>query len=594
MRKRRIPLALLVASAYPFATNALASTDWQGSYSANGQCFCSGDVPSSISSRIVPTPIGGQTVKQVCASIGKGPGLVREDGLFNYPVYKDAQCGNGPFASASGPRDINCVGSMDGTYGSCQPAGPTWPLAVAYANTDSLANVATIPVSAKLPTDDKTNNEPAIAAAVNTEADSSDERVNDIASESGEILTALAGQSIMIGDDRYFRAREGIPAQGGMPGSRIILDGFVYLKDDENLLIADIYRAPEVAKAAPVTPVTKAPEIAAAEPEKPSVVREVPTEKPIEIVADAPDPVTVARKKLEKLKREKDALADYEAEQERRKARLAQQKQLADQNVRAKQQRLAIQERLVEQGKLAEKDKLAMQQKLEDQQRIADQQRQAAKSQRDFQKQATVSSDEDAVAEASRQVKKTSDGAASVQSPIQNALRLPPQTRASSRDFGYVEAMPLNYDFGGNGLMLEGSGHARDRYQFLGRVGVSDTYSELMLGGGYYLTPTKATRMTVVLLAGIEFGRFELNDEERAPELTVTSSDSGVFLGAVSRFVVNNKFELKGGVGYSSFFGGDATFFGGGYYHVTPRLDVMSRFEIGDNDNLGLGIRYYY
>ena len=175
-----------------------------------------------------------------------------------------------------------------------------------------------------------------------------------------------------------------------------------------------------------------------------------------------------------------------------------------------------------------------------------------------------------------------------------SALRLPAKARPSSREFDYLQAMPAAYDIGGGGVMLEGSVQNRARFQFLGRLGVADTYQEAMVGGGYYLTPAKATRMTVVLLAGIEYGSFELSDEERAPGLTVTSSDTGLFLGALSRVVINNKFELKGGLGYSSFFGGDATFFGGGYYHLTPRLDVMSQFEIGDNDNLGIGIRYYY
>ena len=226
---------------------------------------------------------------------------------------------------------------------------------------------------------------------------------------------------------------------------------------------------------------------------------------------------------------------------------------------------------LENQKKFAEKKKLAEQQKL------------------------ARARESKALAEASRQVKSPADNASAVsESAVLTALRLPASTRASSREFSYIEAMPARYDVGGNGIILEGSAQGFSRFQYLGRLGVTETYREALIGGGYYLTPAIASRMTVVLLAGVEFGSFELSDEERAPGLTVTSTDNGLFLGALSRLVINNKFELKGGVGYSTFFEGDATFFGGGYYHVTPRLDVMSRFEFGDNDTLGIGLRYYY
>ena len=201
----------------------------------------------------------------------------------------------------------------------------------------------------------------------------------------------------------------------------------------------------------------------------------------------------------------------------------------------------------------------------------------------------------EAAFEAAQQTSKLeSESTTSGLASVSNALRLPANTRASSRDFNYFEALPTNYEFGGGGVVLEASLQRKSRFQFLGNVGMSDTYDEVMLGAGYFLTPKSASRLTVVLLAGVEHGSFELTDQNAAPGFTVTASDTGLFLGALSRVVINNKFELKGGLGYSSFFEGDATFFGGGYYHMTPRLDVVSRFELGDNDQLGLGIRYYY
>ena len=199
------------------------------------------------------------------------------------------------------------------------------------------------------------------------------------------------------------------------------------------------------------------------------------------------------------------------------------------------------------------------------------------------------------MAETTRQVDSSGGDSSSVtKAAVLSALRLPSGIRASSREFRYMEAMPVSYDIGGAGVMLEGSGQGASRFQWLGRIGVADTYREVMIGGGYYFTPANATRMTFVVLAGLENGSFELSDEQRAPGLTVNSADSGVYLSAVSRIVINSKFELKAGLGYSSFFEGDATLFGGGYYHLTPHLDIMSRFEFGDNDALGVGIRYYY
>jgi hypothetical protein len=174
-----------------------------------------------------------------------------------------------------------------------------------------------------------------------------------------------------------------------------------------------------------------------------------------------------------------------------------------------------------------------------------------------------------------------------------DALRLPASVRASSRQFDYLEAMPVAFDVGGNGVMLEGSGSSQSRFHFIGRVGVTGDYQEVMAGGGYYLTPVRADRLTLVLLAGVEYGTFALVDEQ-VPGISVDFSDSGIYVGAASRVVLNNRFELKAGLAYSSFFEGDAMLFGGGYYHVTPRLDLVTRFEIGDNDLLGIGVRFYY
>jgi len=86
---------------------------------------------------------------------------------------------------------------------------------------------------------------------------------------------------------------------------------------------------------------------------------------------------------------------------------------------------------------------------------------------------------------------------------------------------------------------------------------------------------------------------FNLNDEQD-PSITVDFSDTGMFFGAASRLVLSQRFELKGGVGYSTFFQGDPTVFGGAYWQLSRQLDLVSRFELGDNDLFGLGVRFYY
>ena len=184
----------------------------------------------------------------------------------------------------------------------------------------------------------------------------------------------------------------------------------------------------------------------------------------------------------------------------------------------------------------------------------------------------------------------TGESGTTIAAPLLAALRLPEAVRPSSREFGYVDAMPLDYAYGGTGVLLEGSVPVRDRFRLLARLGAANGYRELLFGASWYVTPPDADRLTLVLTAGIETGRFELE----AGEISTALSDEGGYLGATSRLVVSDRFELQTGVGYSSFFGGDPIAFGGGSYHVTPRLDLVSRVELGDNDSVGIGVRYYY
>lgn len=635
MRKRQLPIALLVATACPVVSSAMADSVWHGSYAVDGQCFCSGDFPNSIASRIVPTPVGGQTVKQICAQVGQGPGLNKQNGLFDHTVYKDPQCGNGPFVNIGAPRDAECVGSLDGKYSSCESAGPRWQLAAAYASPGAPAAANPGPNTSASEADEL-DAESLAADAPNTSEDPT--LAKAVVDKDNNELKEI---SVMLGDDRFFQARTGMPAQGGAPGTRIILDGLVYLKDDGTLKPEDLYQEPAVPDIAEANPVSTVLIVAD------ESVNQPPVDDKQSAAAKALSKAENANQLLE-LKKQQElratrARAQVEVEQQARVARLAeeqkivkkqksaeqiaavQQKELATQRVLAEQKALAEERALAEQNadtkrqmlaeqeaeaarqvqakkeayrqanELAQKEAAAEKKVLAEQKQLAARQAIAAREQRNKRPTSSQESDAQSVVEATNAVKPAPrDSSAGKESSVLTALRLPAQTRASSRNFAYFEALPTSYDIGGNGLMLEGSAQTFTRFQFVGRLGVTDSFREFMVGGGYYVTPAAATRMTLVLLAGVESGSFELTDEVREPGRIVTSTDSGYYLGAMSRFVVNNKFELKGGVGYSSFFEGDATLIGGGYYHITPRLDVMSRFELGDNDSLGIGIRYYY
>jgi len=148
----------------------------------------------------------------------------------------------------------------------------------------------------------------------------------------------------------------------------------------------------------------------------------------------------------------------------------------------------------------------------------------------------------------------------------------------------------LRLTTGGAGVAVSGSYSSLGKWHYVGRAAVADSYNELFVGAGYHITPPSATRMTVVATAGLEYGRFQLS----SGSITTDDSDSGLALRLGSRFVLNQKIELQGTLGYSSFFDGDIHFMGGGFYHINKQLDLTSQFEIGDNDSFGLGIRYYY
>jgi len=125
---------------FGFSANSLAasSNDIALSYEAGGACYCTSAALSSPSaSTIVPTPIGGQSIGQICKRIGEGPGLRIVDGLYDNPAFSDSQCGNGTAREAANESEATCTGLSAPGETSCKQAGALWDLAQAFSSDNS-------------------------------------------------------------------------------------------------------------------------------------------------------------------------------------------------------------------------------------------------------------------------------------------------------------------------------------------------------------------------------------------------------------------------------------------------------------------------
>jgi len=130
-----------VALAAPGGNGVVPRTNWVDSYSANGRCYIDSNFDHGIGSKRVDTPIGPQTVRQVAAKLGKGPGRAGN------PIYNDVQCGNGP-ANNAGDEDYDqCPGRVDQGAAGCSVIGPKWDLKTAYATSGSTTTTNTTTTS---------------------------------------------------------------------------------------------------------------------------------------------------------------------------------------------------------------------------------------------------------------------------------------------------------------------------------------------------------------------------------------------------------------------------------------------------------------
>lgn len=449
------------------------------SYTANNSCYCNLSANSSLHKRIVGTPVGGQTVMQVCERIGEGPALKKSAGQYNFPVFDDMQCGHGPgetgyrgLLSDMGPESVNA---------------PKWDLAKVYSESSktlaaSTANKATLVTPEK-----------------------ADELAKS--SEATKPATTSSGSTARRFKPRYVK----VPSTSS--GS--------------NAERTKAVEKPVVAKNTP----------------KPTPVQQPVVKKPVVVSKRIPIPTreyTQDQSDIESLP-------------------LAETIPMTGDVTESVTSTAPESNRSTVNETITTEEVIVAQEPLDEGRVIAENVNSAPNS------------TEQTIA-------------------VSNTFRMPPSVRASSREFEYISFTPVSYDFGGAGVRFTASTMQGDNLRLILRAALARTYHEGIVGASYVYTPREANRLTFALTGGVEYGRFTLEDQN----IETTVSDSGFFAQINSRFVVNNRFELQGGVGISSFFDGDPHAFGAAFYHITKKLDLTGEFEVGDNDSLGLGIRYYY
>ena len=565
---------------------------WNGSYEVQGECYCTGVLPDDLRSAKRSTPVGMQSVAQICAQIGEGPALVEEDGIFNYPVYADPQCGHGPHASVNQPIDPTCVGTLDSSNTLCLPAGPRWNLARAYADEVMEKASATAAVESEL-TEPAEPDDGSVAAASETDSES----------ELTSVLKPTYVQSAPSGGQEQPPTTTVETAQAASAaGATTLRPRYI---DPATL------RASSDDQTDPSNESTRV---------APAPTRVAPAQRG-DIVVDESQGSLQERLDATRRQQAQRRMESPEALRERQIRLLAEARErlrlreLAEESTQASADGSpAASEPVVDQiaeapleasveapvtASVEVSTETPTEPVTETPTEIADATDAGDGTQPEEPELASATA-ETTQDQDTRVIRESVDAAAAdVEDPVDaratassgvSALRLPAATRASSREFQYVDAMPIGYDYGAGGIQVEGSRSSHGRIHYLARIGLASEYREVLIGAGYHFTPPAADRVTLLVTAGLEYGQFDLEAED----ISTDYSDSGLYLGASTRFVVNNRFELQGGLGYSSFFEGDATVFGAGLYHLSRQLDVTSRFELGDNDSLGFGIRYYY
>ena len=573
MRKNPFYVAVGITGLACLSVGTLHAADWQGSYEANDQCFCAGELPHDLSKQVIPTPIGGQTIAQVCQRIGPGPKLVKKLGAYNYPVFADAQCGNGPFTPLSSAQS-DCLGTKTPGSDECLPQGPKWNLTAAYGKPESASTHSLV--------NDRSNNETLVSTQVNGVSRYIVPQRKKQALNQGLAKNSDSKSDKQLAQNEMDRARNtSVKEIVTTLKKRVSKSEKFESKSHQNNAVANEQKPAGDAESVVVTPKhtpqkESQEQIRARQLVQMAAARERRSRG--EALESMPIAQTFPLKETEPAKT----------------AEVLNTKASSDVQNAASEEPIAVvavaanrspEQALVEEP-LAEVISVEKQPQVE-----ASVAEYAELTPPPLVEKPDLAAALGEAIEATTQNSSAANKAETGATPtVFSALRLPPAVRSSSREFNFVEALPRTFAFGGTGLNFAASSTTLGQVQFVLDASFAQSYREAMAGISFFFTPVLADRLTFLLTAGIENGSFEFS----RPGVATSLDDTGVLLGMTSRFVVNNRFEIQAGVGFSSFFDGDVFAYGAGLLHLTRQLDLVTKAEAGDNDSFALGIRYYY
>lgn len=180
-------------------------------------------------------------------------------------------------------------------------------------------------------------------------------------------------------------------------------------------------------------------------------------------------------------------------------------------------------------------------------------------------------------------------------------LLAPMSVLADGPSYDYFEVGYVNADIDDPGVDLDGDG-----FGIGGSFGFADNWfmfadyasldfdfgidlSLFDIGFGYHHPMSDTTDFVV----SAEYARAEVEESGFG-----SIDDDGYGINALIRGMVNDQFELNGGISYVDFGGNDGddlSFVAGGVYSFTDTVAFGGRVEIGDDVNLyQIGFRFYF
>ncbi len=477
---------------------------WVNSYAADGQCYCAPQLDAGFARKVLPTPVGGQSVSQICQRIGQGPTLKLTNDSFNHPVYTDAQCGHGPTLPTSTNDITTCDGQISMDASDCAGKGPTWDLVAAYSRpavkTD--ANKA-----AANTTDQKKSQPAAVAKAPTADTVKPKKQQSDVAAVTKDEPPRLA---------TIIKTVPLTPKSDAKTSSNTVKD-----TDIEALPLATVVSERPLKAATPA---------------------------PLKSVKTKPAAVTVTQPKDTTALAEPSTPAITDAQTKTTAAIVA-----PDVN--------------------PDVNPDANPDATPDNTDVA-----AAETKAD-ESASVVTDSDDAVAVVTDNQNESAPidatpSAARVVTPLQ-----------TTGDGGYVSLLPINYNFGGAGLAVGGGFAVIDQWMLTARAAAANTYTEARVGAQRE-QQLASLPFSLLLAAGVEYGRFDWDDAEL--------DDTGIFASGALGYQFSPALTGAAGLNISTFFEGDPSLFGQMAWRLSRALSLTGQAELGDNDNVGVGVVFNY